>query len=234
MRDPLQQAFERWDGKGSPAQLAGDQIARIMRIVHVANDVEALHRLGGVDAAVEMLRSRRGTEFDPELVDRVLRARRRAARRRSTSSTAGTRSSAGTARWAASSGATSSMTALEAFADYADIKSPYTLGHSRGVAQLAAAAAATIGLPNDDVVLVRRAALVHDIGAIGVSSGILDKPGRLDRGRARADPHPPLPHDAHVLEASRRWPRSDSSPGCTTSGWTAPATRQASGLTGSR
>ena len=70
MRDPLQQAFERWDGKGSPAKLAGDQIARIMRIVHIANDVEALHRIGGVDAAVEMLRSRRGTEFDPELVDR--------------------------------------------------------------------------------------------------------------------------------------------------------------------
>jgi HD domain len=69
VRDPLQQAFERWDGKGSPAKLAGSQIARIMRIVHVANDVEALHRIGGVDAAVEMLRSRRGTEFDPELVD---------------------------------------------------------------------------------------------------------------------------------------------------------------------
>lgn len=36
VRDPLQQAFERWDGKGSPAQLAGDPIARIMRIVHIA------------------------------------------------------------------------------------------------------------------------------------------------------------------------------------------------------
>ena len=70
VRDPLQQAFERWDGKGSPAKLSGHEIARIMRIVHVANDVEMLHRIGGVDAAVEMLRSRRGTEFDPDLVDR--------------------------------------------------------------------------------------------------------------------------------------------------------------------
>ena len=70
MRDPLQQAFERWDGKGSPAKLSGCEIAQIMRIVHVANDVEALHRIGGVEAAVEMLRSRRGTEFDPDLVDR--------------------------------------------------------------------------------------------------------------------------------------------------------------------
>src|SRR3954454_11060276 len=58
VRDPLQQAFERWDGKGSPSRLGGEEIARIMRIVHVANDVEALHRIGGVTAAVEMLRAR--------------------------------------------------------------------------------------------------------------------------------------------------------------------------------
>jgi HAMP domain-containing protein len=69
VRHAQQQAYERWDGKGSPAQLRGEQIAPIMRIVHVANDVEALHRIGGVDAAVEMLRSRRGSEFDPRLVN---------------------------------------------------------------------------------------------------------------------------------------------------------------------
>ena len=81
---------------------------------------------------------------------------------------------------------------LEAFADYADVKSPFTLGHSRGVAQLAAAAAAGMGLPGDDVVLVRRAALVHDVGVIGVSAGILDKAGRLteaERERIRTHPY---------------------------------------------
>src|SRR5262249_18291161 len=70
VRDPLQQAFERWDGKGYPAALAGEDIARIMRIIRIAHEAEAAHRLGGVEGAVEMLRSRRGTEFDPELVDR--------------------------------------------------------------------------------------------------------------------------------------------------------------------
>ena len=191
VRDPLQQAFERWDGKGSPAQLHGDEIARIMRIVHIANDVEMLHRLGGVDAASEMLRSRRGTEFDPELVD-------------------GFCAHAGELLasleeldgWDALIGGHDTLerelteaeldVALEAFADYADVKSPYRLGHSRGVAQLAANAAATVGLPSQDVVLVRRAGLVHDVGMIGVAAGILDKPGRLtgtERERIRTHPY---------------------------------------------
>ena len=191
VRDPLQQAFERWDGKGSPAQLSGCEIAQIMRIVHVANDVEALHRIGGVEAAVEMLRSRRGTEFDPDLVDRfcahadellaaideldgwdTLICGDRALGRELNDDELDPM--------------------LEAFADYADIKSPFTLGHSRGVAQLAAAAAVSVGLPSDDVVLVRRAALVHDVGVIGVSAGILDKAGRLteaERERVRTHPY---------------------------------------------
>ena len=191
VRDPLQQALERWDGKGSPAKLAGNEIVRIMRVVHVANDVEALHRIGGVDAAVEMLCSRRGTEFDPELVDGFCA--------HASELLAGLDELDG---WDTLIGGHGTLgrdltgeeldQALEAFADYADVKSPFTLGHSRGVALLAATAAATVGLPPEDVVLVRRAGLVHDVGMIGVSSGILDKPGRLtesERERIRTHPY---------------------------------------------
>ena len=191
VRDPLQDAFERWDGKGSPGRSAGAEIAPIMRIVQVADDVEAFHRMGGVDAAVEMLRARRGTEFDPELVDRFCAHADEVLA--SLDEVDG---------WDALIGGNSALgrelagdeldEALAAFADYADVKSPFTLGHSRGVAHLAATAAATIGLPGNDVALVRRAALVHDIGTIGVSAGILDSPGRLteaERERIRTHPY---------------------------------------------
>lgn len=68
---------------------------------------------------------------------------------------------------------------LESFADLADLKSPHMAGHSRGVANLAAAAARASRLPEADVIALRRAGLIHDLGRLGVSNAIWDKPGRL-------------------------------------------------------
>jgi HD-GYP domain-containing protein (c-di-GMP phosphodiesterase class II) len=69
--------------------------------------------------------------------------------------------------------------ACRAIADFADIKSPYTLGHSVGVAELAAKAAHRCGLPEADTVTIRWAGLLHDIGRVGISAGIWGKPGPL-------------------------------------------------------
>ncbi|MFL5824941.1 MAG: HD domain-containing phosphohydrolase, partial [Thermoleophilaceae bacterium] len=69
--------------------------------------------------------------------------------------------------------------ALEAIADFTDLKSPWTIGHSRGVADLACSAAKLYGLSDDDAKLVRRAGLLHDLGRLGVSNGIWDKRGPL-------------------------------------------------------
>jgi HD-GYP domain-containing protein (c-di-GMP phosphodiesterase class II) len=82
--------------------------------------------------------------------------------------------------------------ALSAFADFSDLKSALRLGHSRAVADLAARAGATLGLPAADVVMLRRAALVHDIGMIGIPSGVWDEPGEWgisQRERARTHPY---------------------------------------------
>jgi HD-GYP domain-containing protein (c-di-GMP phosphodiesterase class II) len=68
---------------------------------------------------------------------------------------------------------------LEAMADLADLKSPYLAGHSRGVANLAAEAARVSGLPAAERTILRRAGLLHDLGRVGVSTAIWDKPRRL-------------------------------------------------------
>jgi HD-GYP domain-containing protein (c-di-GMP phosphodiesterase class II) len=72
-------------------------------------------------------------------------------------------------------------TILEAIGDFCDLKSPYTIGHSRGVATLAAEAAQIYGLPADDVTTIRRAGLVHDFGRLGVSNALWDKRGKLSQ-----------------------------------------------------
>jgi HD-GYP domain-containing protein (c-di-GMP phosphodiesterase class II) len=82
--------------------------------------------------------------------------------------------------------------ALEALADYTDLKSPYTIGHSRGVADLAAEAGRHYGLPAEDAIVLRRAALVHDRGRLGVSNSIWDKPApwsAVERERVRLHPY---------------------------------------------
>jgi HD-GYP domain-containing protein (c-di-GMP phosphodiesterase class II) len=82
--------------------------------------------------------------------------------------------------------------ALEAIADFTDLKSPYTIGHSRGVADLAGEAARIFGLGERAGKLVRRAGLVHDLGRLGVSNAIWDKPGGLshvETERVRLHPY---------------------------------------------
>ncbi len=65
----MEQTFERWDGKGVPKGAKGEQILLTSRLVALADVVEVFHRAGGTDAAVAVARQRRGTQFDPQVVD---------------------------------------------------------------------------------------------------------------------------------------------------------------------
>ena len=178
VRQSLYQTFERWDGKGVPAEASGEQILLPARLVNLADVVEVYHRSGGVDAAIAVARERRGSQFDPALVDLFCEAAPALFRDLDALTT-----------WPAVIEAEPALgivlsdeeleSALEAIADFTDLKSPWTIGHSRGVADLAGAAAAMHGLPDEEARLVRRAGLVHDLGRLGVSNAIWDKPGPL-------------------------------------------------------
>jgi HD-GYP domain-containing protein (c-di-GMP phosphodiesterase class II) len=81
---------------------------------------------------------------------------------------------------------------LEAMADLVDMKSPWMAGHSRGVANLVAEAAGVSAIPEEDVIALRRAGFVHDLGRLGISNAIWDKPGPLTAAeleRARLRPY---------------------------------------------
>ena len=192
VRRPLLQAFERWDGHGVPGDARGDELALVARVVQLADCVEACHFTAGSEAALSVARQRRGTHFDPELVDHFCRAH--------DAVLAGVDE---VSAWDEVIALDPSLGvelnddaldgALEALADFADLKSPCRAGHSRGVATTAVAAATALGLGPTDVQMIRRAALVHDVGVIGVPSSVWDetRPWSVSQ-RERARTHPYL------------------------------------------
>jgi HD-GYP domain-containing protein (c-di-GMP phosphodiesterase class II) len=191
VRDSLYQTFERWDGRGAPAEARGAQIRVAARLVNLADVVEVFHRAGGIEAATAVARERSGTQFDPALVD-VFCAEAPAVLHGLDAVTSWDAVIAAEPALARVLSDEQLDASLEAVADFVDIKSPWTIGHSRGVADLAAGAARRLGLSADDVVLVRRAGLVHDLGRLGVSNAIWDKRGPLSAAeieRVRLHPY---------------------------------------------
>lgn len=172
------QVYERWDGKGLPAGLVGEEIELGARVIALANQVELLHRGDGTAETRAMLRRRAGGWFDPALA----RAFERCADDVFVELEAG---SVWDAVLAAEPPPIVSIPEsrvddlAEALADVVDLKSPYFLGHSRGVARLAEHAAAQLGLGDDQSSAIRRAGLFHDLGRVAVPNLVWDKPGPL-------------------------------------------------------
>jgi putative nucleotidyltransferase with HDIG domain len=181
--DGIRSINEHWDGGGIPEGIAGEEIPILARVMGIAQAVEVELTRGGAQHALEVLRSRAGTWFDPSLVaDLVLAANV-------------------PGFWEGLDGEGDVHAVLaplepgdrlivaddtrldrvaEAFARVIDAKSPYTARHSDGVARFAVLIAKRLDFDPRDVRDLRRAGLLHDIGKLGVSSRILDKPGKLD------------------------------------------------------
>lgn len=172
---------EHWDGRGHPKGLTRDEISLGGRIACLAQTIDVFFCTGGRSAAVEIARERRGAWFDPALVDAFL----------AFAGDAGFWSRVG------SSDPRTEIAQLEpedlvltaneatldriarAFAEVVDAKSPWTFRHSEGVARIAVGIAKALGLSDSALTTIHRAGLLHDIGKLGVSNLILDKPGNL-------------------------------------------------------
>jgi DNA-binding CsgD family transcriptional regulator len=152
-----------------------------MRVVQLALDAELFFRLGGIEAAVVMARQRARGAHDPAIVERFCRhaphllagLEREAAWEMALAAEPGPRPRLSAAQL---------DTAARAIADFIGLQSPHLAGHASGVAELAAGAARGLGLPEADVVAVRRAGWLQDLGRLAVSAGIWGKPGPLSDG----------------------------------------------------
>jgi HD-GYP domain-containing protein (c-di-GMP phosphodiesterase class II) len=190
VRASLYQTFERWDGRG-PRRVKGKQILVTSRVVQIADVVEVFHRTGGVEAAIAVARKRSGSQFDPALVKLFCQE---------AETFLGDLGNA--SNWDRVIAEEPSLRvlisdeqfeeALASIGDFAELKSPWTIGHSRAVATLVADAAAAYGLADSELVLLRRAALVQDLGRLGVSNAVWDKRAPLSQAeneRVRLHPY---------------------------------------------
>ena len=189
--DALGGAYEQWDGEGWPGERAGEQVPLASRIAQLAEYVEVAHRVGGLDAARALARRRAGRQFDPALAALIGAEAEAILPGLDAVSTWEAVIEAEPALAVVLSGERFDA-ALLAIASFVDLKSPSTLGHARGVADLCAAAGAQLGMSAAEVRSLRRAGLVHDLGRLGVSNSIWDKPGPLGAGeweRVRIHPY---------------------------------------------
>jgi HD-GYP domain-containing protein (c-di-GMP phosphodiesterase class II) len=145
--------------------------------------IDVFHTAGGREAALAEVRKRAGSWFDPSLVASL----ERVATQEAFWTTLG------------SPEIDAAVQALEpaeheiplsddylddiatAFGQVVDSKSPYTSGHSSRVALYTDMIAEALHLPEQRRRWLRRGALLHDVGKLGVSNSVLDKAGKLDR-----------------------------------------------------
>ncbi len=183
--DGIQNLDEHWDGGGKPLGVAGAAIPLGARMALLAQVVDVFHVSGGPGSARHEVRRRRGTWFDPDLC-------------------------AVFERVATQPGFWDTLNAPDidaivfdlepardrrrldddflddiaaAFGQVVDAKSPYTSGHSARVALYTDMIGETLGLTPERRRWLKRGALLHDLGKLGVSNAILDNPGKLDEAQ---------------------------------------------------
>jgi putative nucleotidyltransferase with HDIG domain len=171
---------EHWDGHGMPSGLAGENISLLGRICCLAQTVEVYFSTYGQAAAFDVARERRGKWFDPQLVDIFLGFHGDSPLWKSIQQADLMRELApweptDTVLWTDEAGLDR---VAEAFATVVDAKSPWTYQHSTRVAEIAVGVAEQFGCSPDVLRDIRRASLLHDIGKLGVSNLILDKPSK--------------------------------------------------------
>ena len=175
----LLEVFARWDGKVFPLPPA-EGVSLIARITHLVHVAQVHSIVGGPGAAARVVRKRKGGEFDPTLADAFVAICPELFSRIGEGSV-----------WDQALDAEPRPHRLVpqshlddvtlTIADFTDIKTPFTLGHSRHVSQVAEAAGTSLGMGEKDLQSLRQASHVHDLGNVSVAQRVWMKHGQLNR-----------------------------------------------------
>lgn len=178
----IQSLDEHWNGQGKPEGLQGEAIPLFSRIALMAQIIDVFQHGYGRQAALDEVRNRAGTWFDPSLVAAFVKVA-------ASEEFWDTLARPDLLRHLLTLAPAHTAEALdddylddiaEAFGEVVDSKSPYTSGHCDRVSLFADLIAEELGMSTDGRRWLKRAALLHDIGKLGVSNSILDKPGKLE------------------------------------------------------
>ena len=180
----IEQAYARWDGRGFPDDLSGTGVSLAARISHVAEACEVFQRTAGIEAAIEVVRSRSGTHFDPEIAKLVSTDPESLFEDLDRDTVDELLAAEPIERGPLTDDELDQ--ALEAIGDFCDLRCPFFAGHARATADLVRGAAELMQMSSADARLAYRAALVHDVGTLR-SAGIgVGKARTIDGQRAGA------------------------------------------------
>lgn len=178
----VDEAFERWDGRGSPRGIGGTDLSFAGRAANVAHVAIVFWLDGGSALGAEVLETRSGTVLDPGFVRRAI-ALLPSLELADPSIEADPMIGLGPP--------VAADTVAAVFGDFADLQSPFTRGHSRRVAEVADHAAAGLGVDDADRRTLSLAAHLHDVGQVAVPTGLwlVPRPWRpVERSRSLGHP----------------------------------------------
>lgn len=174
---------EHWDGSGLPDGIQGEAIPRVSRLALLSQQIDIFFSRFGVADTLAMVRRYRGKWFDPDLCDAMLALGNDPAFWAGLN-TAGSPSSIADLdphpRPVRVDGSADLARIARTFAEVVDEKSPWTAQHSVRTSRYAGILARHLGYAEAAASRVETAAFFHDLGKLGVSNLVLDKPGPLD------------------------------------------------------